>query len=116
MSAEYIMAGGNEQVILCERGIRTYDDYTRNTLDLAAVPMLKELTHLPVIVDPSHATGIASLVPPMACAAAACGADGIMIEVHNDPIHALCDGAQSLTPPQFAEVADKVRKIREVIA
>ena len=101
MSAEYIMAGGNEQVILCERGIRTFDDYTRNTLDLAAVPMLKELTHLPIIVDPSHATGIARLVEPMALAATACGADGLIIEVHNDPPHALCDGAQSITPAQF---------------
>ena len=110
------MAGGNEQVILCERGIRTYDDYTRNTLDLAAVPMLKELTHLPVIVDPSHATGIARLVPPMALAAAACGSDGLIIEVHNDPIHALCDGAQSLTPAQFAELSGKVMKVREAIA
>ena len=101
MSAEYIMAGGTEQVILCERGIRTFDDYTRNTLDLAAVPMLKELTHLPIIVDPSHATGIARLVEPMALAATACGADGLIIEVHNDPPHALCDGAQSITPAQF---------------
>ncbi len=115
MSAEYIMAGGNENVILCERGIRTYETYTRNTLDLSAVPMLKELTHLPVIVDPSHATGIARLVKPMAMAAAACGADGLMIEVHNDPRHALCDGAQSLTPEQFDDVAKRVLKIREVI-
>ena len=90
------MAGGNEQVILCERGIRTNDDYTRNTLDLAAVPMLRELTHLPVIVDPSHATGIARLVPPMALAAAACRADGLIIEVHNDPMHAPCATARSL--------------------
>ncbi len=116
MSAEYIMAGGNEQVILCERGIRTFDDYTRNTLDLAAVPMLRELTHLPVIVDPSHATGIARLVPPMALAAAACGADGLIIEVHNDPIHALCDGAQSLRPEEYADLAQKVRAVREVLA
>ena len=115
MSAEYIMAGGNEQVILCERGIRTYDDYTRNTLDLAAVPMLKELTHLPVIVDPSHATGIARLVRPMALAAAACGSDGLIIEVHNDPLHALCDGAQSLRPEVYDDLAKKVRSIREVI-
>ena len=114
MSAEYIMAGGNDQVILCERGIRTFDDYTRNTLDLAAVPVLRELTHLPVIVDPSHATGIARLVPPMAMAAAACGADGLMIEVHNDPMHALCDGAQSLRPEEYAALAEKVRAIREV--
>ena len=116
MSAEYIMAGGNEQVILCERGIRTYDDYMRNTLDLAAVPMLKELTHLPVIVDPSHATGLARLVTPMALAATAGGADGIMVEVHNDPIHALCDGAQSLTPSQFAELSAKVMKVREAVS
>ncbi len=114
MSAEYIMASGNEQVILCERGIRTFDDYTRNTLDLAAVPMLHELTHLPVIVDPSHATGINRLVSPMALAAAACGADGLIIEVHNDPIHALCDGAQSLRPEQFDALAKKVRTVREV--
>ncbi|MDY5942234.1 MAG: 3-deoxy-7-phosphoheptulonate synthase [Oscillospiraceae bacterium] len=116
MSAEYIMAGGNEQVILCERGIRTYDDYTRNTLDLAAVPMLKELTHLPVIVDPSHATGIARLVRPMSLAAAACGADGLIIEVHNDPLHALCDGAQSLRPEEYDEVARAVTRVREAAA
>lgn len=115
MSAEYIMAGGNENIILCERGIRTYETYTRNTLDLSAVPMLKELSHLPVIVDPSHATGIARMVKPMAMAAAACGADGLMIEVHNDPMNALCDGAQSLTPEQFDDVAKRVMKIREVI-
>ena len=115
MSAEYVMAGGNEQVILCERGIRTYETSTRNTLDLSAVPVLQGLTHLPVVVDPSHATGHSALVPPMALAAAAAGADGIMVEVHNDPMHALCDGAQSLTPAQFAEMAAKVRKIREVI-
>jgi 3-deoxy-7-phosphoheptulonate synthase len=116
MSAEYIMAGGNENVILCERGVRTFETYTRNTLDLSAVPVLHELSHLPVIVDPSHATGAARLVEPMAMAATAGGADGLMIEVHNDPIHALCDGAQSLTPEQFTAVAAKVRKIREVIA
>ncbi|MCQ2483390.1 MAG: 3-deoxy-7-phosphoheptulonate synthase [Clostridia bacterium] len=115
MSAEYIMAGGNENVILCERGIRTYETYTRNTLDLSAVPMIKELSHLPVIVDPSHATGAARLVKPMAMAAAACGADGLMIEVHNNPPKALCDGAQSLTPEQFDDVAKRVMKIREVI-
>ena len=113
MSAEYIMAGGNEQVILCERGIRTFDDYTRNTLDLAAVPMLRELTHLPVIVDPSHATGIARLVPPMALAAAACGADGLIIEVHNDPMHALCDGAQSLRPEEYDALVKRVMRVRE---
>ena len=116
MSAEYIMAGGNEQVILCERGIRTFDDYTRNTLDLAAVPMLKELTHLPIIVDPSHATGIARLVEPMALAATACGADGLIIEVHNDPIHALCDGAQSLRPEQYDDLAKAVRRVRKAVA
>lgn len=115
MSAEYIMAGGNEQIILCERGIRTYETYTRNTLDLSAVPVLKELSHLPVLVDPSHATGMARLVKPMAMAAAACGADGLMIEVHNDPPHALCDGAQSLTPKTFDEVAKKVMRICEVL-
>ncbi len=115
MSAEYIMAGGNEKVILCERGIRTYETYTRNTLDISAVPALKEQSHLPVVIDPSHATGIARLVKPMAMAAAAAGADGIMIEVHNDPKRALCDGAQSLTPEQFADVADKVKKICEVV-
>lgn len=116
MSAEYIMAGGNGNVILCERGIRTFETYTRNTLDLSAVPMLRELTHLPIVIDPSHASGIARLVRPMAMAAAAAGADGLMIEVHNAPAEALCDGAQSLTPEQFAEVAEKVRRIREVIA
>ena len=115
MSAEYIMAGGNEQVILCERGIRTFDDYTRNTLDLAVVPMLRELTHLPIIVDPSHATGLARLVPPMALAATACGADGLIIEVHNDPIHALCDGAQSLRPEEYDALAKKVRSVREAV-
>ncbi len=116
MSAEYIMASGNERVILCERGIRTFSDYTRNTLDLSAVPMLHELTHLPVIVDPSHATGIARLVSPMALAGTACGADGLIIEVHNDPMHALCDGAQSLRPEEYAELAVKVQSIRKVIA
>ncbi len=116
MSTEYIMAGGNENVILCERGIRTFETYTRNTLDLSAVPMLHELSHLPVIVDPSHATGLSRLVEPMALAATAAGADGLMIEVHNDPEKALCDGAQSLTPDQFDAVARKVRKIREAIA
>lgn len=116
MSAEYIMASGNERVMLCERGIRTFSDYTRNTLDLSAVPMLRELSHLPIIVDPSHATGIARLVPPMALAATAAGADGLIIEVHNDPIHALCDGAQSLRPEEFDKLAVKVRSIREVVA
>ena len=115
MSAEYIMAGGNEQVVLCERGIRTFDDYTRNTLDLAAVPMLKELSHLPIIVDPSHATGIARLVKPMALAGAVCGADGLIIEVHNDPMHALCDGAQSLRPEEYDDLIKKVHAVREVV-
>ncbi len=111
MSAEYVMAGGNEQVILCERGIRTFETATRNTLDLSAVPMLKKLTHLPVIVDPSHATGISWMVKPMALAAAAAGADGLMIEVHNDPKRALCDGAQSLTPEAFRDVMEGVRAV-----
>ena len=115
MSAEYIMAGGNENIILCERGIRTFETYTRNTLDLSAVPMLKELSHLPVVVDPSHASGISRLVKPMALAAAACGADGLMIEVHNDPKHALCDGAQSLTPEQFDDVAKAVFAVRKAV-
>ena len=116
MSAEYIMASGNEQVILCERGIRTFSDYTRNTLDISAVPMLHELSHLPVIVDPSHATGIARIVPQMAMAATACHADGLIIEVHNDPPHALCDGAQSLRPEEFADLCEKIRAIRKVVA
>ena len=115
MSAEYIMSEGNEQIILCERGIRTFETATRNTLDLSAVNVLHSLTHLPVVVDPSHATGKASLVAPMACAAAACGADAIMIEVHNNPSCALCDGAQSLTPLQFDELSKKIRKVREAI-
>ena len=112
MSAEYIMASGNDQVILCERGIRTFETATRNTLDLAAIPVLHRLSHLPVIVDPSHATGSASLVRPMALAATAAGADGLLIEVHNDPAHALCDGAQSLTPAAFQNVMDMVNAIR----
>ena len=115
MSAEYIMAGGNENIILCERGIRTFETYTRNTLDLSAVPMLRELTHLPVIIDPSHATGVSRLVKPMALAAAACGAHGLMIEVHNDPVHALCDGAQSLTPEAFADVTAAVHRVHNAI-
>ena len=115
MSAEYIMSEGNESVILCERGIRTFETYTRNTLDISAVSVLHELSHLPVVVDPSHATGKASLVPPMAVAAAAAGADGLMIEVHNDPTCALCDGAQSLTPAAFDELAHRVRKVREAL-
>jgi 3-deoxy-7-phosphoheptulonate synthase len=115
MSAEYIMAGGNRNVILCERGIRTFEQFTRNTLDISAIPALRELSHLPVVVDPSHASGIARLVKPLALAAAAAGAHGLMIEVHNDPANALCDGAQSLTPEQFAEVAQTVARIREAI-
>ncbi|MBO7260852.1 MAG: 3-deoxy-7-phosphoheptulonate synthase [Bacteroidaceae bacterium] len=114
MSAEYIMSEGNENIILCERGIRSYDPYTRNVLDLAAIPMVKELSHLPIIVDPSHATGKRSLVESMSMAATAAGADGLIIEVHNDPEHALCDGAQSLTPEQFTKVAGKVSEIRKL--
>ena len=115
MSAEYIMAGGNENIILCERGIRTFETYTRNTLDLSAIPLLHELSHLPVIIDPSHATGASRLVKPMALAATAAGANGLMIEVHNDPTHALCDGAQSLTPDAFADVCKAVKRVLEVI-
>lgn len=115
MSAEYIMAGGNENIILCERGIRTFETYTRNTLDLSAIPLLQELSHLPVIIDPSHATGASRLVKPMALAATAAGADGLMIEVHNDPTHALCDGAQSLTPEAFSDVCKAVKRVLEVI-
>ena len=114
MSAEYIMAGGNEKIILCERGIRTFETATRNTLDLASIPLLKTMTHLPIVVDPSHATGIAGLVKPMAMAATAAGADGIMIEVHNNPPAALCDGAQSLTPEAFADVMEAINLIRPV--
>ena len=116
MSAEYIMAGGNENIVLCERGIRTFETYTRNTLDLSAVPVIKELTHLPVIVDPSHATGNAKYVEPMALAAAACGADGVMIEVHNNPMCALCDGAQSVTPEEFEKISHKIKSIKEVLS
>ncbi|HNX15560.1 MAG TPA: 3-deoxy-7-phosphoheptulonate synthase, partial [Oscillospiraceae bacterium] len=115
MSAEYIMAGGNENVILCERGIRTFETYTRNTLDLSAVAVLHEMTHLPVVVDPSHAIGISRFVEPMAMAATAAGADGLMIEVHNDPEHALSDGAQSVTPEQFERMAAKIQKVREAL-
>ena len=115
MSAEYIMSEGNENVILCERGIRTFETATRNTLDLSAVSVLHNLSHLPVVVDPSHATGKASLVSPMALAATAAGADGIMVEVHNNPSCALCDGAQSLTPAQFDLLSQKIQRIREAI-
>jgi len=115
MSAEYIMAEGNKDVILCERGIRTFETRTRNTLDLSAVPVLRELSHLPIIIDPSHAIGVSRYVKPMALAAVACGADGLIIEVHNDPPNALCDGAQSLTPEQFADLAQGVKQIRKVV-
>ena len=115
MSAEYIMSEGNEKVILCERGIRTFETATRNTLDLSAVAVLHSLTHLPVVVDPSHATGKSELVPSMALAATAAGADGIMVEVHNSPAAALCDGAQSLTPAQFDELNRRVQRLREVL-
>ena len=116
MSAEYIMAGGNDKVILCERGIRTYETFTRNTLDISAIPIIKSLSHLPVIVDPSHAAGKAWLVEPLAMAAVAAGADGLMIEVHNDPPHALSDGAQSLTPEQFDGVAKRVFALKEALS
>ena len=115
MSAEYIMAGGNERVILCERGIRTFETYTRNTLDVSAIPVLKSRTHLPVILDPSHGTGIAKFVKPMSLAAAAAGADGLIIEVHNDPAHALCDGPQSLTPEAFLDLKKDVDRIVSVV-
>lgn len=112
MSAEYLMDNGNDQVILCERGIRTFSDITRNTLDLSVVPILKEVSHLPIIVDPSHGTGLSSLVGSMSLAAIAAGADGLMIEVHNDPPNALSDGDQSILPGQFAQIVDKVMKIK----
>ncbi len=115
MSAEYIMAGGNDRIILCERGIRTYETATRNTLDISAIPVLKRLTHLPVIVDPSHASGLSWLVEPLALAAAAVSADGLIIEVHNDPSHALCDGAQSITPEQFDSLTKKVNAITGLV-
>ena len=111
MSAEYIMAGGNEQVILCERGIRTFETAARNTTDVSAIPILKSMTHLPVILDPSHSTGSARLVKPMAMAAVAAGADGLIIEVHNDPSKALCDGAQSLTPAAFDDLVKSINAI-----
>ena len=115
MSAEYIMAGGNDKVMLCERGIRTYETFTRNTLDISAIPIIKNLSHLPVIVDPSHASGKSWLVEPLAMAAVAAGADGLIIEVHNDPPHALSDGAQSLTPKQFDGVAKKVFGLKKAV-
>ena len=115
MSAEYIMAGGNDQVILCERGIRTFETYTRNTLDLSAVLAVKQLSHLPVVVDPSHACGRAWMVERMALAAVAAGADGLIIEVHNDPKNALCDGAQSITPDQFEALMGKLEPIARCV-
>ncbi len=115
MSAEYIMAGGNENVILCERGIRTYESYTRNTLDVAAIPAIKRMSHLPIIVDPSHSGGYAWLVEPLTLAAVAAGADGLIIEVHNDPKHAKCDGQQSLTPDQFGTLMGKVSKLADMM-
>ena len=115
MSAEYIMAGGNDKVMLCERGIRTYETFTRNTLDVSAIPVVKKLSHLPVIVDPSHAAGKSWLVEPLAMAAVAAGADGLIIEVHNDPPHALSDGAQSLTPKQFDAVAKKIFSLKKAL-
>lgn len=115
MAAEYIMSEGNENVILCERGIRTFSKYTRNTLDLSSIPVVKNLSHLPIIVDPSHALGKSSMVESMSLAAVAAGADGLLIEVHNDPKHALCDGAQSVTPDQFTEIMSKVKKVAEAV-
>lgn len=115
MAAEYIMAGGNDNVILCERGIRTFETYTRNTLDLSAIPAVKKLSHLPVIVDPSHAAGLWWMVEPMAKAAVAAGADGLIIEVHNDPEHALCDGAQSLKPERFARLMGELSGIAKIV-
>ncbi|MBQ6053334.1 MAG: 3-deoxy-7-phosphoheptulonate synthase [Clostridia bacterium] len=115
MSAEYIMAGGNNNVILCERGIRTFETYTRNTLDISAIPVLKQLSHLPVIIDPSHASGKSALVVPLACAAVATGADGLIIEVHNDPEHALCDGPQSIRPEAFDALVKKLGKISAAV-
>ncbi len=115
MSAEYIMAGGNENVILCERGIRTYETYTRNTLDLSAIPAIKKLSHLPIIVDPSHATGRNFMIEPLSKAAVAVGADGLIIEVHNDPENALCDGPQSITPVQFDKLVKELRLIASAV-
>lgn len=115
MSAEYIMAGGNENVILCERGIRTFETYTRNTLDVAAIPVLKTLSHLPIIIDPSHSAGRSALVEPLSCAAVAAGADGLIIEVHNDPPHALCDGPQSIRPEVFDRLTRKMAIIADTV-
>ena len=115
MSAEYIMAGGNENVILCERGVRTFETYTRNTLDLSAIPAIRQMSHLPIVVDPSHAAGMYWMVEPLAMAAAAVGADGLMIEVHNDPAHAKCDGQQSLTPEKFGRLMGKLEPMVELV-
>lgn len=115
MAAEYIMSGGNYQVILCERGIRTFENYTRNTLDISAIPVIKKLSHLPIIADPSHATGIRDKVAPMARAAVAAGADGLLIEVHQNPNGALSDGAQSLFPDQFKALMDELKIIVQAI-
>ena len=115
MSAEYIMSRGNPNVILCERGIRTFENYTRNTMDISAIPALKELSHLPVVADPSHATGRRNMVEPMALAALAAGADGLIIEVHNDPKSALCDGPQSLLPEEFAGIMEKCKGIAQLL-
>ena len=113
LSAEYLLAAGNPRVMLCERGIRTFDTFTRGTLDLAAVPALHEMTHLPVLVDPSHAAGRAALVTPLALAATACGADGVMVEMHPDPLHARCDGAQALLPEELAALSQRLHAVRE---
>ena len=115
MSAEYIMSEGNHNVVLCERGIRTFEPYTRNTLDLSAIPLLKELTHLPVIVDPSHASGLSRLVKPLSLASVGAGAHGLMVEVHNDPSRALCDGAQSINPEQFDDLVQKIKVMLPVV-
>jgi len=115
MSAEYIIAAGNENVILCERGIRTFENYTRNTLDISAIPAIKRLSHLPVIADPSHASGLSYMVEALSLAAVAAGADGIMIEVHNDPRHALCDGAQAVTPDEFDSIMNKIMAVKAVV-
>ena len=115
MSAEYVMSEGCKDIILCERGIRTYETYTRNTLDLSAIPILKDLTHLPVIVDPSHASGVAKLVKPLSLASVGAGAHGLMIEVHNDPKHALCDGAQSITPDAFDDIVKGVNVMLPIV-
>jgi 3-deoxy-7-phosphoheptulonate synthase len=116
LSAEYILSGGNYEVILCERGIRTFETYTRNTFDVSAIPVVKKLSHLPMVADPSHGTGRRDLVPPMACAAVAAGADGLLMEVHHDPDHALSDGAQSLYPAQYAELMNQLRLIATAVS